>query len=65
MTNNLSSLYINIYEEIITATIVIMNNTIHSIKLLSKKYRVGIAIIHDKKPTLNVAKIHFAISVIL
>ena len=58
----LSSLYINIYEEIITAAIVIINNIIDSIILLSKNNRAGIAIIQDKNPTFTVAKIQIAIS---
>ena len=61
----LSSLYINIDEEIITATIVIINNRTHSIILLSKNIRDGIAIIQDNNPTLKVHRIHFAISEIL
>ena len=65
MTNNLSSLYINIYEENETANIVDNNTIIHPKILSSNINLTGIDNRIETNPTFKVAKIQFAISLIL
>ena len=65
MTNNLSSLYINIYEENETATIVDNNTIIHPEIPSSNNSLTGIDKRRETIPTFTVAKIQIAISLIL